>query len=174
MQVRTWKFITAGLVLVIIILCMMTFFLNGSNKNLLIQLNRADREKAQLSEDYEKLYAAYYSYDKKVEKLLETHPNVFWAQDSSAYVVKNGDSFLFSFYKKPRMYGEQYLFLRHKVSLPTATTWWDMDDNVGRVDTLKSHQFIFFSSSIPELVFVSGAIDSKSDTSKIVSTIYVK
>lgn len=143
MQVRIWKFVTAGLVLVIIILCMMTFFLNGSNKNLLIQLNRMDREKAQLNADYEKLYAAYYSYDKKVLKLLESNPSVFWAEDSSGYVVKN----CFSFYKKPRMESSYFLWLyyKNKVNKPlginTVPSNFQKQD---KVDSLKSHQLFCF------------------------------
>jgi len=178
MQVRTWKFITAGLVLVIIILCMMTFFLNGSNKNLLIQLNRADREKAQLNADYEKLYTAYYSYDKKVLKLLENNPNVFWAQDSSAYVVKN----CFSFYKKPRMDKPHYLWLYYKekvniqAGITLTTSNYHLQD---RIDSLKSHQFFCFDRELGnnfESIFIaplSATESNEPDTSKTVATIHI-
>jgi hypothetical protein len=133
MQTTKWKFITAGLVLVILILCMMTFYLNSSNRNLLIQLNRMDREKGEYQRDYEKLYNAYYSYDQKILKILESNQNVFWAKDSSGYVVKGKNEFLFSFYKKPRMNSEFFLY-----QFGSVDRYWG---DPLRIDSLKPHQF---------------------------------
>jgi hypothetical protein len=99
-----------------------------------ISYNRADRDYAMLKQDYEKLYTAYYSYDKKVLKILEGNQHVFWAEDSSAYVIKNNDGFLFSFYKKPRMDREYFLWLQKSATFDYLYC--------GQVDTLKPHQFI--------------------------------
>jgi hypothetical protein len=129
---KKWKFITAGLVLLILILCMMTFYMNGKARNLEIQVNRMDREHEDLKRDYENLYGAYYSYDKKILKILDGNPNVFWAKDSSAYVVKNENEFLFSFYKKPRMMEEFFLYQFGPV---------DYYNVLCRIDTLKPHQY---------------------------------
>jgi hypothetical protein len=146
---KKWKFIVGGLVLVIIILCMMTFYLNGSNRNFQVQINRMDREHEDLKKDYEKLYAAYYSYDKKVLEILKFSDKVFWTEDSSFYVLYdiNKEIAFFAFYKKPRMQKEFFLWPEVVVK---GTGEIDRDSSRAiyfekirpRVDTLKPHQFI--------------------------------
>lgn len=145
-----WKFITAGLVLVIIILCMMTFYLNGKHHNLEIQVNRMDREHEDLKKDYEKLYKAYYSYDKKVLKLLEGNPNVFWARDSSAYMMRLRDGYFFSFYKKPRMENKCFLWWIKWEHAENGSSYFSYTQSL-RVDSLKPHQFQFIRGDFDEM-----------------------
>lgn len=93
-----------------------------------------DREHEDLRKDYEKLYTAYYSYDKKVLKILEASNNVTWAEDSSSYIVVNKDLLVFGFYKKPRMQKEHHIWMENKEGASTE---------LGTVENLKPHEFIF-------------------------------
>jgi len=108
--------------------------------NMCVSFNRADGDYSVLKRDYDKLYDAYYSYEKKILKVLEGNENVFWSEDSSAYVVKNEKGFLFSFYKKPRIHLQSYcLFIETNSS--------DRDPlykyrYVSSVDSLRPHQYI--------------------------------
>lgn len=111
-----------------------------------IAYNIKDRELITLKEDYEKLYGAYYSYEKKILKLLEGNENVFWSEDSGAYIVNRKEDFLFAFYKKPRMEGEYFLwpFVLDSFELEGGYSYSHsaLNDYCFRVDTLKPHQFI--------------------------------
>jgi hypothetical protein len=146
---KKWKFITAGLVLLILILCMMTFYMNGKARNLEIQVNRMDREHEDLKRDYENLYGAYYSYDKKILKILEYSDKVWWTEDSSFYALYDVEKeiALFAFYKKPRM-EKEYLLWPEVMDKGTGEMSKDSSRSLyfekiqPRVDTLKPHQFI--------------------------------
>ncbi len=122
----------------------MTFLLNGRYRNLQIQINRMDREHMDLKKDYEKLYSAYYSYDKKVLKLLESNPNVYWAEDSSAYMVESKSDFLFAFKNKPNISGEYFLWILQMDSIEVddgySYSQYVIDN--ARIDTLKPHQLM--------------------------------
>jgi hypothetical protein len=168
-----WKLITAGLVMVCIILCMMTIYVQRSYNNMRISYNRADRDYAMLKADYEKLYAAYYSYDKKIVKILEGNEHVFWAADSSAYVIKNNDEFLFSFYKKPKILDTGFLWFSDNHLI--EADYKDKYRNLGRVDSLKPNQY--FSGTLEgweKFVIVSEKISLKTGaypSAKIISIV---
>jgi hypothetical protein len=136
---RKWKIIIAALVILCIMLCMMTIYMEREYRSVQMVNSRNESDLYVLKKDYDKLYAAYYSYDKKILKILEGNKNVFWAKDSSTYVVKNENEFLFSFYKKPKMNGEYLWFSNSLVIDPNHTGRYKC---LGAVDTLKPHQFI--------------------------------
>ena len=100
-----------------------------------------------LKKDYEKLYKAYYSYDKKILKLLEGNPNVIWAEDSSGYVMNK----CFSFYKKPRMQNPYFLWLYYREKVTTHMGIQLVTSNFhmqGRIDTLRPHQIFCFDAKL--------------------------
>lgn len=113
----------------------MSIYMQREYNIMRISFNRADRDYAMLKKDYEKLYEAYYSYDKKILKILEGSKNVFWAEDSSAYVVKTNNTYVFSFYKKPRMQNAEYDLW---IESPASAYGY-----IARVNELKPHEFIF-------------------------------
>jgi hypothetical protein len=119
----------------------MTFYLNGSNRNFQVQINRMDREHEDLKKDYEKLYAAYYSYDKKIAAILKFSDHIFWDKDSAGYLINNKEQYLFAFYKKPRMVNPCYAFW-YQEQWPTDHYPAISYNNLGRMDTLKPHEFI--------------------------------
>ena len=132
-----------GLITLATILCMMTIYMQMQNNKLRITNNRVEGDYEILKQDYEKLYAAYYSYDKKILEILKFSEKVYWAKDSSAFVVGN----CFSFYKKPRMEKEYYLW-GEVYKLQSGSFLMVEYFNLGRVDSLKPHQFINIQKTI--------------------------
>ena len=153
------KLIMGGLVFLIIMLCVMTIYLLRQNGNMTIAYNRTDRELimlkadySRLSGDYEKLYKSYYDYDKKILEILKFSDKVYWAEDSSAFCLYDGkETALFSFYKKPRMDGEYFLWpsMTGIDKIIDGTVKFNYSEMVFRVDTLKPNQFIQFSIPLP-------------------------
>ncbi len=159
------KYITIGLVILIVILCMMSFYMVWQFNHMQIAYNRVNREQTMLKsdytrlvDDYEKLYRAYYSYDKKILKLLEGRKDVFWAKDSSAYVVRSNGVFLFSFYKKPKMPQTHYLWSSDGED--EYKLYGKYEDH-GAIDTLKPHQIFTGKSSGKEKLFLVAEIHSE-------------
>jgi hypothetical protein len=175
------KWIITGLVVLIIILCMMTIYVQSEYGNMRIAYTRVNEDYASMKVDYEKLYTAYYDYDKKVKYLLVNHgENVNWADDSSAYFIKKFGFFTFAFLSKPKMEDEYHLWVHHTkpASLAHDTTLinsysWDG----GRVDTLKPHQFITRLILLPpDRVFVAPSLSGdpfNPDTTEMVSVIRI-
>lgn len=130
-----------GLIALVFILCMMTIYVQMENNKIRIMNNRADRELEMLKKDYEKLYKAYYEYSLKEKKILSMVDSVFWADDSSAYIIKTNQTGLFTFFKKPKIVamGEHHLWLSDNGKF---TGHIPLYTDFGRVDTLKPHQFI--------------------------------
>ena len=126
-----------GLVILAVMLCMMTIYMQMQNNKLRVTNNRVEGDYATLKKDYEKLYAAYYSYDKKILEILKFSDKVYWAKDSSAYVIGN----CFSFYKKPRMEKEYYLWVYKVDKVYECRSGYSNYQLEGRVDTLRPHQF---------------------------------
>lgn len=158
-----WKLITAGLLVLSIILCMMTIYTQREYYFMQMMYTRVEAENIVLKKDYEKLYDAYYSYDKKILKSLEANEHVFWARDSSAYVVKNENEFLFSFYKKPKMEHEMNLWISTEIAIK-GLSFQTIYENFGRVDTLKPHQFILVSYvPMPYEFFIATSEKNKND-----------
>lgn len=135
--------------------------------------NRVDAENIVLKKDYEKLYDAYYSYDKKILKILEVNENVFWAKDSSAYVIVNDSNIFFSFYKKPKMEGGEYLWFSDSKVIDSNHS--GKYYKIGVVDTLKPHQFFLGTMEGWETnMLVSSMISLKSGdypSSKVITSI---
>lgn len=162
-----------GLVFLVIILCMITIYMQRENNKLRITNNRVDGDYEMLKKDYEQLYAAYYSYDKKILEILRFSDKVYWAEDSSAYVIKSESKFLFAFYKKPKM-EEKYFLL------------WSSDElnsknyiELARADTLKPHQFISKEFTGKEKFFIvaqksNSSMEDEETPAKSISTIYVQ
>lgn len=148
------KLITGGLVFLILLLCMISIYLQRQFNNLQVAFNRVDREYIMLQADYKNLYEAYYSYDKKILKILEGNPHVLWAQDSSAYVVKIKDSFIFCFYKKPKMEVEMNLWIETEVAF-SGLPYQTINESYGRVDNLKPHEWVLIDHvPLPNLFYV--------------------
>ena len=158
--------IVGGLILVIVILCMMSIYLQRQSENLLIQCNRMDRELAMMRKDYEKLYSAYYSYEKKILKILEGNEQVYWDADSAAYAVKTRRGFIFSFYKKPKMYEECYVWWFRQKSTKSGYVL-PVYIKAERVDTLKPHQCIVLQPTEHEMMSLSVGSKNMGDPNKI-------
>ena len=170
-----------GLIALAIILCMMTIYMQMQNNKLRITNNRVEGDYETLKNDYEKLYAAYYSYDKKILEILFFLDTVYWAEDSSAYMVSDGTLSLFSFYHKPAMQKECNIWLR-AVNHDKTTAYLGNKPKIfykgPRIDQLKPHQFQFIKQRLKwiDAVMVAGIGPSENypDTNNIVTTIKIK
>lgn len=129
------------LIVVCIILCMFTIYKHTQYNNMRIAYNIKDRESITLKEDYEKLYKAYYEYDKKVLEILKFSDKVYWAEDSSGYVIKDGKNLFFSFFKKGQIEIGSSVWLSSQKEVDSNHTGKYFD--FGPSDSLKSHQFRF-------------------------------
>lgn len=136
-----WKIITAVSIVVTIILCMMTIYTQREYNYVQMVNMRTESDMVVLKQDYEKLYDAYYSYNKKVLKILEGNDNVYWSKDSSSYIVYTHRKYLFGFNKKPSLQNSEHLWAKYEISL-AGLPFQTMVDDLGQVDTLKPHQFI--------------------------------
>jgi len=114
---------------------MTILYMNREYNVMRLAYSRADREYLELKNDYEKLYDAYYSYNKKIAGILHTNHNVYWSKDSTTYLIVNDTNVFFSFYKKPRMDKEMHLWVTNPSGEP-------MD--LGKINELKPHQFLSF------------------------------
>lgn len=157
------KWVIGGLIFVIILLCMMSIYLQRQYFNMRIAYNRADREYIMLQSDYKLLYDSYYLYEKKVLAILNSSKNVYWASDSSAYLVMNDSNFIFSFYKKPRMDNDPILWLSDSPAVDENYT--GKYQSLGKIQPLKSHQFINGKlEGWEQAIIVAPALSNKSGT----------
>lgn len=157
------KWVIGGLIFVMILLCMMSIYLQRQYVNMRIAYNRADREYIMLQADYQLLYDSYYLYEKKVVAILNSSKNVYWASDSSAYMLLNDSNFIFSFYKKPRMDNDPILWLSDSPTVDENHT--GKYQNLGKIQPLKSHQF--FKGKLEgweQAIIVAPALSTKSGT----------
>jgi len=135
---------------------MTTLYMNREYSTMRLAFNRSDREHLDLKKDYERLYEAYYSYDKKIAGILRTNQNVFWSKDSTTYLIVNDTNVFFSFYKKPRMDEEMHLW--------TTNPSGERID-LGKINELKPHQFLSFSrTSDQHEIFISPADHHQPDS----------
>jgi hypothetical protein len=116
-----------------------------------------------LQADYQLLYDSYYLYEKKVLAILNSSKNVYWASDSSAYMVINDSNFIFSFYKKPRMDKDLILWLSDAPNVNANHT--GKYQNLGKINALKSHQFLIGKlEGWEQALMIAPAISTKSGT----------